>query len=71
MVTSIKRRAKATFRITTSSDGDSFDRTVGRKALLHAARQRIEDIRYAMIVSSNFTQQVTWTHQYANVSVKF
>jgi len=34
----------------TSSDGDSFDRTVGRKALLHAARQRIEDIRYAMIV---------------------
>jgi len=41
-VTSIKRRAKATFRITPSSGGDSLDRTVGRKALLHAARQRIE-----------------------------
>jgi hypothetical protein len=50
MATSIKRRAKATFRITTSSDGDSFDRTVGRKALLHAAPQRIDTVRYAIII---------------------
>jgi hypothetical protein len=33
----------------TSPDGDNFDRTVGRKALLHAARQRIGTIRYAII----------------------
>jgi len=33
----------------TSLDGDSFDRSVGRKALLHAARRRFDLIRYAII----------------------
>jgi hypothetical protein len=33
----------------TSPDSDSFDRIVGRKALLHAARHRIGTIRYAII----------------------
>jgi hypothetical protein len=44
------RRAKATFCTMTSPDSDSVDRTVGRNALLHAAPQRIDTIRYAIII---------------------
>ena len=49
-----------------SPDGDNLDLTVGRNALLHAAPQRIDAARYAIIIGSNFAQRMMWTHQYAN-----
>jgi hypothetical protein len=55
----------------TSPDSDSLDRTVGRNALLHAAPQRIDTARYAIIIGSNFAQRITWTHRYANDSAKY
>jgi hypothetical protein len=54
----------------TSPDGDNLDQTVGRNALLHAARQRIDTVRYAIIIGSNFAQRITWTQRYANDSAK-
>jgi hypothetical protein len=54
----------------TSLNSDNLDRIVGRNALLHAAPQRIDTARYAIIIGSNFAQRMTWTHQYANDSAK-